>query len=72
MAAYELENLLSDTEESTFFLRKYLSEIGISEIEAEANRFAFQLLMYNFEPNECTTIYNILDYFHLPWNVLLI
>ncbi|WP_182437730.1 ImmA/IrrE family metallo-endopeptidase [Bombilactobacillus bombi] len=69
VAAHELGHVVSGVKESTKFLRRNNFGLNIPKLEADANRFAFKLLMYNLDKDEPIMKYKILDYYDLPYSM---
>lgn len=64
--AHELGHVIEHTNSSTTFYRAFMSGYDIPKIEAEANRFAFYLLLSGFEINESFNKYDFVKSYGLP------
>lgn len=64
--AHELGHVIEHTNSSTTFYRSFMSGYDIPKIEAEANRFAFYLLLSGFEINESFNKYDFVISYGLP------
>lgn len=64
--AHELGHVIEHTNSSTTFYRAFMSGYDIPKIEAEANRFAFYLLLSGFEINESFNKYDFVRSYGLP------
>ncbi|UQS82577.1 ImmA/IrrE family metallo-endopeptidase [Bombilactobacillus folatiphilus] len=73
VAAHELGHIVSGVSQSTTILREKYFGFNIPGIEAKANRFAFNLLLYDLDydfESESINLYTVLHYFHLPDNMI--
>lgn len=64
--AHELGHVIEHTNSSTTFYRAFMSGYDIPKIEAEANRFAFYLLLSGLELNESFNKYDFVRSYGLP------
>lgn len=64
--AHELGHVVEHANNSTTFYRAFMSGYDIPKIEAEANRFAFYLLLSNLDINESFNKYNFVKSYGLP------
>lgn len=64
--AHELGHVIEHTNSSTTFYRAFMSGYDIPKIEAEANRFAFYLLLNNLDINESFNKYDFVKSYSLP------
>ena len=64
--AHELGHVVEHANNSTTFYRAFMSGYDIPKIEAEANRFAFHLLLSNLDINESFNKYDFVKSYGLP------
>lgn len=64
--AHELGHVVKHANNSTTFYRAFMSGYDIPKVEAEANRFAFYLLLSGLELNESFNKYDFVRSYGLP------
>lgn len=64
--AHELGHVIEHTNSSTTFYRRFSAGLQVPKIEAEANRFAFYLLLSNLDINEPLNKYDFVKSYGLP------
>lgn len=64
--AHELGHVVKHSNNSTTFYRAFMSGYDIPKIEAEANKFAFYLLLNNLDINESFNKYDFVKSYGLP------
>lgn len=64
--AHELGHVVKHANNSTTFYRAFMSGYDIPKIEAEANRFAFYLLLNDLDINESFNKYDFVKSYGLP------
>lgn len=64
--AHELGHVVKHANNSTTFYRAFMSGYDIPKIEAEANKFAFYLLLNNLDINESFNKYDFVKSYGLP------
>lgn len=64
--AHELGHVIEHTNSSTTFYRHFSAGLQVPKIEAEANRFAFYLLLSNLDINEPLNKYDFVKSYGLP------
>lgn len=64
--AHELGHNILHPGQSTTFFRRFSAGLQVPKIEAEANRFAFYLLLSNLDINESFNKYDFVKSYGLP------